>query len=820
MSGTKAGAKKAVHLLVTGVVQGVGFRPFVYNLARQHGLAGWVLNSSEGVHVEAEGPARAVDAFVEGITAEAPPQARIDEVTVAPAPRRNRKDFEIRTSETKRGALTLVSPDIATCAQCEAELFDPLDRRFAYAFTNCTNCGPRFTIIDDIPYDRPNTTMRSFEMCAECQAEYDDLANRRFHAQPNACRVCGPKLEFGWARQSELVKDSPEWAEITLGLKALRNRPVTYDPLDQAIRVLKTGGIVAVKGLGGFHLACDATLESAVTRLRERKHRYGKPVGVMMADLATAKRYCDVDREEAALLEGPRRPLVLLRKRRGTSPALAGNVAPKNRYLGVMLPYTPLHHLLLRKSELILVMTSGNLSEEPIAADNAEARRRLGDIADAFLAHDRDISSRYDDSVARKVAGDMQLVRRSRGYAPYPIKLTGKGGKPLRAAQAILAVGPEQKNTFCLLKDDNAFISQHIGDLENAETLAHYEDTVQLYERLFRVKPKVVAYDLHPEYLSTKFAAKLDLPKIGVQHHHAHAVSVMAEHGERGPVIGVSFDGTGFGTDGTLWGGEILIADWAGFERAAHFRAVPLPGGAAAVKKPARMLVSYLYSLLGSSALDLRIPVMNRLSKDERFIVPQMIDKHLNSPMTSSAGRLFDAVAALLDVRDEARFEGQAAMELEALADEKERQGYPITLRTGPAPAPGSAANGRPAKPAADEAGERRPSSGEVIILDQTRLFEALLSDIDDGVPTATMAGRFHVAIADAIVATAKELRARTGIETVTLSGGCFQNRLLSELAAAKLGRAKFNVLMNRLVPPNDGGISLGQAASAWARTK
>ncbi|MBI5231673.1 MAG: carbamoyltransferase HypF, partial [Coriobacteriales bacterium] len=559
------------------------------------------------------------------------------------------------------------------------------------------------------------------------------------------------------------------------------------DPIDQAIRVLRAGGIVAVKGLGGFQLACDATVQSAVARLRDRKRRWGKPLGVMMADLTTAKRYCDVDKDEAALLAGTVRPIVLLHKRvvpdpAVTSAAVADNVAPKNRYLGVMLPYTPLHHVLMKKSGMVLIMTSGNLSEEPIAAENEEAMRRLGDIADAFLMHDRDIYSRYDDSVVRKVDGEMQLIRRARGYAPYPVKL------PFKSKTQILAVGPEQKNTFCLVKQDNAFVSQHIGDLENAETLAHYQATLDLYERLFRVKPALIAYDLHPEYLSTKWALEQDLPKVGVQHHHAHIASVTAEHGISEPVVGIALDGTGYGEDGRIWGGEVLIADWVGYERAAHLRYVPMPGGSAAIRRPARMAVGTLteLGLLDHPGAD---PLRSRLAEGEEALLARMIERGVNTPMTSSMGRLFDSVAALAGVADDARYEGEAAILLEAAMDTT---------------ADGAYSFGR--------------GSGVPEMIDPAPLLHSVLEDIARGIPAGVISTRFHRAVIECIVQTGLGFAERAGTRKVALAGGVFMNRHISREAPQRLSDAGLEPLIHLRLPVNDGAISFGQAVIAWAR--
>ncbi|MFA5802987.1 MAG: carbamoyltransferase HypF, partial [Thermoleophilia bacterium] len=630
-------AKERIRLLVKGVVQGVGFRPFVYQLAHKHGLAGFVLNTGEGVEIEVEGELKDLEAFRYGIKHSAPPRAAVDSISPRIMHVQGDSEFVIKPSLEKPDLFQLVSPDIATCDECAAELFDPADRRFRYPFTNCTNCGPRFTIIEDMPYDRPKTTMNKFIMCPQCQAEYDNPNNRRFHAQPNACPVCGPKLTF--------VKGEGEQA------------------IEQAIAMLKEGKIVAVKGLGGFQLACDAENENAVGRLRTRKRRYGKPLAVMMANLEEVEEFCEVHATERDLLMSPERPIVLLKQKPKNT--LASSIAPNNNYLGVMLPYTPLHHLLMYDSGLVLVMTSGNLSEEPIAAENEEGIRRLEHIADGYLLHDRDIYSRYDDPVVRVVDRHVVMVRRARGYAPYPVHL------PFKAKKEILAVGGELKSTFCLLKDAYAFVSQHLGDLENMETFEHFENTLELYEQLFRVKPEIIACDMHPEYFSTKFAHSLGIePLVEVQHHHAHIVSCMVENHVRDKVIGVAFDGTGYGTDGTIWGGEFLIADWKGFTRAAHLRPFRLPGGDVAVEKPYRTAFSYLYTIFGDEYEKLDLPFKKRLDPVETEIMKKQVKKGLLSPMTSSAGRLFDAVSALIGVRDEIEFEGQAAIDLEMQSDE------------------------------------------------------------------------------------------------------------------------------------------------------
>jgi hydrogenase maturation protein HypF len=757
--------KKLARVKVRGVVQGVGFRPFVYRLAREHNLNGWVRNTSANVAIEVEGDAAALKSFITALETEAPPLARIEEVTASFHAPQGYVGFEIRGSRPQRGKYQLVSPDIATCPDCLREVLSPNDRRYGYPFTNCTNCGPRFTIIEDIPYDRPKTTMRHFAMCPECQREYDDPLDRRFHAQPNACPRCGPRLEL-----------------VSAGGRLIESQ----DVIKAASAFLRDGRIVAVRGLGGFQLACDATDETAVDTLRRRKRRPAKPLAVMMATLKDVARHCELSPEEEQLLSSPQCPIVLLRWRRSSSDVVA-TVAPNLKYLGVMLPYTPLHHLLLRETGRPLVMTSGNLSEEPIARDNDEALRRLKDIADYFLLHNRGISARYDDSVFMVVNGVPQPIRRARGYAPYPIFL------PFRSKQ-VLACGAEEKNTFCLTKDNHAFVSQHIGDMENEETLAHFENTIELYKRLFRVEPEVVAYDMHPEYLATKYARQVvserGLPAVPVQHHHAHIVSCLAEHKARGPVIGVAFDGTGFGTDTAIWGGEFLLADYKGFQRLGHLEYVPLPGGAAAIKRPYRMALSYLYTLLDADFSLAGLP-LSGLDPEEVAVVKKQLTRGINSPPTSSAGRLFDAVSALAGVRGRIDYEAQAAIELEMQAPDElgriEKMAYPFAVTP--------------------EQGLKVVRLGELI--------SAVVRDVKNQVPVPLISLRFHQTVAEIITEVVRGIARETGVNEVALSGGVFQNRLLLRLTTTALKKASLAVLSHRLVPCNDGGISLGQAAIA-----
>ena len=752
-------AKQRIHLLVKGVVQGVGFRPFIYNLARRHGLAGFVLNTGEGVEIEAEGELKDLEAFRRAVKYEAPPRAVIEHIGPRVMHIKGETDFTIKASKERPDEFQLVSPDIATCDECLAELFDPADRRYRYPFTNCTNCGPRFTIIKDMPYDRPKTTMDAFVMCPACQREYDDPGNRRFHAQPNACPDCGPTLSFVAKSEEQRAKGE--------------------EALAAAVAMLKEGKVVAVKGLGGFQLACDAENETAVGRLRERKRRFGKPLAVMMASVEDVEEYCQVHVAERELLISPERPIVLLKQR--TKPSLAEGIAPGNNYLGVMLPYTPLHHLLMNDTGLILVMTSGNLSEEPIAAENEEGYRRLEHIADGFLVHNRDIYSRYDDPVVRVVENRRVMIRRARGYAPFPVHL------PFKAKREVLAVGGELKSTFCLIKDGYGFVSQHIGDMENIDTFEHFERTLELYEKLFRVTPSIVACDMHPEYFTTKLAKGLPAEKlIEVQHHHAHIASVTAEHHFRDPVIGVAFDGTGYGTDGTIWGGEFLIADWQGFRRAAHLREFRLPGGDAAVEKPYRTAFSYLYSIYGDDYKELGIEYLKRLDPIETDILIRQVRTGMLSPYTSSAGRLFDAVSSLAGVRHEIEFEGQAAIELEMLSDEGDHGRYDYALR-----------NEAP------------------VVIDTEPVIKGVIKDLQAGAPAAVIGAKFHETVAALIIDVCGRLKKETGIGTVALSGGVFQNATLYRKVLKGLGRQGFRVLTHKELPVNDGGISLGQAVIA-----
>lgn len=750
------------RFFLKGVVQGVGFRPFVYALANRYGLRGWVNNSSAGVYIEVEGPKEAIENFTIDLKKKAPPRARVEALDFFDLPPWGYEAFEIKESAEEKGAYQLISPDIATCAACQEEIFNPPDRRYRYPFTNCTNCGPRFTIIKDIPYDRPKTTMAKFFMCAECQHEYEDPANRRFHAQPNACPQCGPRLEI-WNSTGEKI-------------------PAT-DPLAAAIKLLQAGKIVALKGLGGFLLACDAQNREAVRRLRERKKRPAKPLAVMFLNLAQIKEHCWVNEQEEEILSSPESPIVLLRWK-DNSP-IVPEVAPGQKYLGAMLPYTPLHHLLLQESGLILVMTSGNLSEEPIAKENEEAKERLGGMADAFLLHDRDIYVQYDDSVVAVIDGQASIIRRARGYAPFPIKL------PL-VLKPILACGGELKNTFCLTRDHYAFISQHIGDLENLETWEHFQRTIKIYQELFRLQPEWIAYDLHPEYLSTKYALHLAGQKIGVQHHYAHFISCLAENEVDGPAIGLTFDGLGYGTDGNLWGGEFLIGDYRTFFRYAHLEYIPMPGGAAAIKNPWRMALAYTYIFMGQEEL-LKHLFRWPISGSEKIsLILQQIDKRINSPLTSSLGRLFDGVAALLGLCPSISYEGEAAVELEMIANPKVSGAYDFQIE--------------------DEKGQ------EVIRLKP--LWAGILKDLVKELSPAEISGKFHNTIVEMSLSLCQQIARRQGIKRVALSGGVFQNRLLLEKLKSNLRDAGFEVFTHHLVPCNDGGISLGQAVIAHFAAK
>jgi len=759
----KVAARVRLRIEVRGIVQGVGFRPFVYRLARDCHLSGWVRNTSGNVVIEVEGPEENVNQFSALLKDKAPPAARVQDVTTRKLAAKGDIDFVIRKSQPEPGKYQPVSPDLATCPECLAEVFESENRRYLYPFTNCTNCGPRFTIIRDIPYDRPMTTMSRFTMCPECQAEYDDPLDRRFHAQPNACSKCGPSLQL----------TNPDGTLL----------PCT-DPLHKAAELLNQGYIVAVKGLGGFQLACDATNQEAVARLRERKKRPGKPLALMMASIAEIERHCYVSAEEAELLLSSNAPIVLLKWRKDAS-NVTPLVAENNKYLGVMLPYTPLHHILMRYAARPLVMTSGNLSEEPICQDNEEALRRLHGIADYFLLHNRDIHARYDDSVYLVERGTARAIRRARGYAPSPISL------PFKARQ-VLATGAEEKNTFCLTKDEYASLSQHIGDMDNEETVAHFENTFDLYQRLFRVQPEVIAYDLHPEYVSTKYALKYAADKglkaVGVQHHHAHIVSCLVENGFDGPVIGIAFDGVGYGSDDNLWGGEFLVCDHSSFERAAHLEYVPMPGGVAAIRKPYRMALGYIYSLLGPETPLDGLPILSEIPADEIQIIKTQLERRLYSPLTSGAGRLFDAVSALAGVRGQIDYEAQAVIELEMTAPDHMTQfkPYPFTMD------------------------KEKPA-----VIKLHDLISTMINDVRDGAEPDMVSARFHLTMAQIILKTCRLISQQSGLKTVALSGGVFQNRLLFNLAVDALEKEGFNVLTHRLVPCNDGGISLGQAVIA-----
>jgi hydrogenase maturation protein HypF len=767
---------------VEGVVQGVGFRPFVHALATRLRLGGHVGNDVAGVFIEIEGPAETVEEFLLGLRRQAPALSTIDRVRTESRAPLGAGDFTIVASDPAGAAATLISADSATCDDCLRELADPADRRFGYPFINCTNCGPRFTIVRGVPYDRPRTTMAAFPMCPACAAEYHDPTDRRFHAQPICCPACGPTLVL------REVPGAPGTAPAP-GARSADDAPGRpADPLVAAARALRAGRIVAVKGLGGYHLAVSATDEGATARLRARKHREDRPFAVMVADLAAARALCDVDPVARTLLTGRARPIVLMDRRPDRPvagrPGIAPSVAPGSRTLGVLLPYTPLHHLLLRHVAGPIVLTSGNICDEPIAYDDGDAAARLAPIADALLTHDRAIHVRADDSVVRAFRGRPMPLRRSRGHAPEPVRLAWDAPRP------VLACGAELKNTFCLVRGRHALLSQHIGDLENYPTLRSFAEGIEHFSRLFDVRPAIIAHDQHPEYLSTKYALEHEVTdRVAVQHHHAHIASCLADNGHPGPVIGVAFDGTGYGADGTIWGGEFLVADLAGYRRAGHLVPVPLPGGAAAIRQPWRMAVAYLDAAFDAAPPE-PLDLLRRNDTAWRQVAA-LARSGVNSPPTSSAGRLFDAVAALIGVRDTVSYEGQAAAELEQRTDRAEDGAY----RAGIAP-------------------------GAPLLITGADLIRAAVADLAAGVPPGVISARFHNGVADAIARACALLREGTGLSTVALSGGVFQNLLLLERTVAGLTASGFEVLTHSRVPPNDGGISLGQAAVASARDR
>jgi hydrogenase maturation protein HypF len=759
-------------VLVRGVVQGVGFRPFVYRLATEEGLAGSIGNDTDGVTIEVEGPAGHVATFLQRLRLEVPPLARIDSILARDLKATGERGFHIVASEVLGRVTTGIPADAATCADCLRELLDPADRRFRYPFLNCTNCGPRFTITRRIPYDRPQTSMAKFKMCSACQAEYDDPLNRRFHAQPNACWDCGPHC----------------WLESADG------KPVqSADPVQETVDRLLSGQVMAIKGVGGFHLAVDATSEDAVHRLRDRKHRHGKPLALMVRDITAARAMCELKPEEEALLQTAARPIVLTRAHAANG--VAASVAPGIPWLGVYLPYAPLQHLLFADARVkALVMTSANLSEEPIAIDNDEARARLGSIADAFLIHDREILQRCDDSVAAVVDGAPQLIRRARGFVPLAVPL------PMESPP-LLAVGGHLKNVFALARGKFAYQSQHLGDLESLTGLEFFRESLAHLMRTFEIEPEAVVHDMHPGYLSTSWARQWaeehNLPLIAVQHHHAHIAGCMAEHGLDGPVIGLALDGTGYGTDGHIWGGEVLICRLESFERFAHLDYVRMPGGEAAIREPWRMALGHLHAAGFDVAEQQILKLLGAKEQDAR-VLTRMIDRGLNSPLTSSLGRLFDAVAAVILHRFEVDYEAQAAIELEGIAvDEQDdycaAAPYGIEFHCG-------------------DWARREPTRMSV-----APLWHALIDDLRKGVAPAQISSRFHISIACGFVQAAKRARDATGVQQVALSGGCMHNRRLARLIRAGLEGEGFRAFQHRAVSPGDGGLSYGQAAVAAA---
>lgn len=749
-------------ITVKGIVQGVGFRPFVYRIAHDLNLNGRVINNPDGVEIDLQGQEQQIGKFLQLLKNDHPPLAKIDKIVCQSAEPVGYNDFTIGHTERLGTAEALVSVDVAVCDECLAEMFDHGDRRYHYPFINCTNCGPRFTIIKDIPYDREFTTMSDFPMCEECSREYHNPLDRRFHAQPNACPVCGPRVS----------------------LYDNHGIQIEQDPIPETANLLNQGYIIAIKGLGGYHLACNALNNEAVSNLRKRKLREDKPFALMAKNIEQIKDYCIVSEKEKELLRSVARPIVLLKRREDIQ--IAGAVAPGNEYLGVMLPYTPIHYLLFEYLDFPLVMTSANVSDEPIAYQDSDAFKRLKIIADYFLTHNREIHHRCDDSVLRVYRDKEYFLRRSRGYAPAPVKL-------FENSVQILAVGGEQKNTFCLTKGYNVFVSHHIGDLENMETLSAFEREVEMYKKLFHVEPELVVHDNHPEYLSTKYSLGLpNIKKVGLQHHHAHIASCMAEYGLEGNVIGIAFDGTGYGDDGAIWGGEFLYASLLDFKRFAHLKYVPMPGGAKAIKEPWRMAAGYLYSQFNRD-WSLASKKLTE-SKDEYVIstLTQVMEKKINSPLTSSMGRFFDAVSALIGIRDIVNYEGQAAVEMEQVANTscnvRKKYNYKIN------------------------------NNSDVLEIDPGDALTEIINELKQNVTKSEIAMIFHNTIKGMVVDICEKGREMFGEKRVCLSGGVFQNLLLLNMVQSELETRGFEVFIHRIVPTNDGGLCLGQAAIAAAK--
>ncbi len=757
--------KERRKIEIRGIVQGVGFRPTVYRLAKEYDLKGSVFNDSKGVTLDIEGSSQNIGCFLEELKKNPPPLSDIEEIQTEELPVKEFDEFKIIESEESEEKTTLVSPDIATCEDCKKELLDRQDRRYQYPFINCTNCGPRFTITEELPYDRKNTTMKKFEMCEKCRTEYENPEDRRFHAQPNACSKCGPHLE---------LLDS-------------KGKKLKGNPINRAIKLLKKGKIIAVKGLGGFHLACNARDKKAIKILRERKMRPYKPLALMAKDISVISEFVHISDKEKELTSSPRTPIVLLKKNEKNP--LPDNIAPNNNFLGFMLPYTPLHILLFEKLE-VLVMTSGNKRDEPIAFDNQNAIKRLEGIADYFLIHNRDVWIQADDSIARIVDDEPLLLRRSRGYAPQPLRC------PTRNEKKIIGFGAHKHNTFSISRDDEIFVSHYIGETDNIETIKAFERGIEHFINFFDIPPDLAVVDLHPEYQATKFGKKWafdnNKPLIEVQHHHAHIASCLVDNQLDEKVIGVAWDGTGYGEDGKIWGGEFLIADLEEYERKAHLQYIPLPGGDITVKEPWRMGAVYLYDIFGNSFRRLDIDFVKTLDNKKWSFIKTMIEQRVNSPLTSSIGRLFDAVSSILGIRSSINYQGQAAIELEMIAKEDEHEFYKFDII----------------------------KSINTYIIDPKKVIESIVEDIKKGTANEYISIKFHKGLAEMIVDVSNLLREGTGINKVCLSGGVFQNIVLRNEATKRLKEEKFKVYNHKKLPPNDGGISAGQVAIAMRKAK